>query len=137
MAPQTPKSKQKHWTVIVGLFTQTSSTSTFNSSAKSLGLEINHSFPLKEADCIYGSFQSPRAQAEMKGRGQSKAMPHIQHHGGRGLWQQGEELPDSVPSSARHSWVTSDVSFSLPLTQFLIRTVEITSLLYFVGVLGR
>lgn len=118
-------------------FTQTGSNSTFNSSAKSLGLEINHSFSLKEADCIYGWFQSPRAQAEMKGRGQSGAMPHIQRRAGRGLWQPGEELPDSVPSSTQPSWVTSHVSFSLPLTQFLIHAVEIAPLLYFVGVLGR
>lgn len=54
----------------------------FNSSAKSLGLEINHSFPLKEADCIYGSFQSPKAQ--MKGRGQSGVMPHIRAAEGEG-----------------------------------------------------
>lgn len=65
--------------MIVAFFAQTSSNSTFNSTAKSLELEINHSLPLKGADCIYGPFQSPRAQAEMKGWEQGDAPQPVPH----------------------------------------------------------
>lgn len=80
--------------------------------------------------------QGPGLRREA-GEGGGRCPTSSAAEGEGGLWQPGEELPDSVPSSARLSWVTSDASFSLPLTQFLICTVEITPLLYFVGVLGR